>query len=106
MARTMRPDEPEMFRAVLEYRDRKPNPESNWDNRQTVPRYLDEWEDKVHVEIRGPYNTKTKARTQAGVMRARRLRWGNTWSAGERTQATQVVRAFIQRATAVWEDVE
>jgi hypothetical protein len=56
----------EVWRSVVAYQNRRQNPESTWENRATVPGYLDEWGDEVCYDVRGPYTRETPARVQAG----------------------------------------
>ncbi|MGW6949023.1 hypothetical protein ACWGHD_19115 [Streptomyces xanthophaeus] len=92
MARHMG-DDPQTFRAVLEYERPKRNPEYRWPDHTDVPEYLDEWE--LRREFRGPYGTAGAARGQFGRQRREGL-WGGS----------RFVRQYVERAATVWEEVE
>jgi hypothetical protein len=93
----------EEFRAVITYQSRKPNPEHTWENRSTVPAYLDEWTDET-TKVRGPYQTATNARTQAGRDAAELARdWCWQISGVERISRHRILTVGIERTSLAWE---
>lgn len=57
---------PEVWRSVVGYVKRKSNPAYHWRDNGDVHPYLDEWDDEVHYDVRGPYTEESAARVQAG----------------------------------------
>lgn len=98
-------NEGEVWRAVVTYRDRKSNPEATWDNRTSVPRYLDTWAEETRTKVRGPYSSPTTARVQAGRDASELANeWG--WQLNERIKTKRVVSVAIERTSLAWEEVD
>jgi hypothetical protein len=85
----------EVWRSVVGYQRRKPNPEATWENRDTVPRYLDEWGD-VQYDVRGTYTDETAARVQAGrdASGRARPRWGD--------EGARILSVEVERSSLAW----
>ncbi|KUF18833.1 hypothetical protein [Streptomyces silvensis] len=97
----------EQWRSIVEYQQRKPNPARTWENRYEVPAYLDEWDDEVRTDTRGPYQTAENARRQASRdAKAREARGWGWMQPGERIPTERVLRVAIERTTLAWEEVD
>lgn len=89
----------EQWRSVVEYQWRKRNPEYHWRDNCDVPQYLHEWDDEVHTDVRGPYQSAENARRQASRDAAARVRgFGRASDPVER-----VLRVAVERASLAWE---
>lgn len=94
---------PEVWRSVVGYVQRMRNPESTFENRRTVPSYLDEWGDEVRYDVRGPYTEESAARVQAGRDASARAR-DFAWQPGDTTVKTyRVVSVEVERSPLAWQ---
>nr|WSW58463.1 hypothetical protein OG513_07645 [Streptomyces sp. NBC_00998] len=93
---------PEVWRSVVAYQNRKPNPESTWENRATVPYYLDEWEDEVRYDVRGPYTYETPARVQAGRDAAARAAEFARGPADGGVKTRRVLCVTVEKTVLAW----
>ncbi|MGI5404166.1 hypothetical protein ACQEVG_32890 [Streptomyces sp. CA-135486] len=93
---------PEVWRSVVTYQNRKRNPEATWENK--LPPYLDEWDEELHADVRGPYTDETAARVQAGRDASERARaWA--WAPGnERVKTSRVVSVTAERSSLAWQE--
>ncbi|MYW28345.1 hypothetical protein [Streptomyces sp. SID2119] len=81
----------EQWRSVVEYRRRKRNPAYTHQTRHSVPAYLDEWEEAILTDVRGPYQSAENARRQASR------------DASDRGRSARIVRVYVERASLAWE---
>ncbi|MFE6493379.1 hypothetical protein [Streptomyces sp. NPDC057748] len=94
----------EQWRSVVEYQTRSHNPESTFQNRMEIPAYLDEWDESIRTDVRGPYQSSENARRQASRDAAAHEKdtyggWGGT----PRIHTKRVVRVYVERASLAWE---
>ncbi|MEU8840269.1 hypothetical protein AB0D97_14210 [Streptomyces roseus] len=92
----------EVWRSVVAYQHRKPNPEATWENRATVPYYLDEWEDKVRYDVRGPYTRETPARVQAGRDASELAAQKSSGAADKGKPTRRVVSVTVEKTALTW----
>ena len=93
-----------VWRSVVGYVQRKRNPASTFENRREVPSYLDEWDDEVRYDVRGPYTEESAARVQAGRDASARGRQ-RAWQPGETTVPTyRVVSVAVERSSLAWQE--
>jgi hypothetical protein len=98
----------EGWRSVVRYRRRVRNPEATFDNRFTVPRYLDEWSEYVFSDVRGPYDNPGEAKRQASrdaSDREKERAWQGP-GGSDRITLCQVVSVTIERTAFAWEEVD
>ncbi|MFJ4768494.1 hypothetical protein ACIP88_05155 [Streptomyces uncialis] len=94
----------EQWRSVVEYQERKPNPAHHWRDNPDVSRYLDEWLDEIHYDVRGPYQSVENARRQASRDAATRSSTNCGGYDGQpRISIERVVRVYVDRAALAWE---
>ncbi|EHM24255.1 hypothetical protein SPW_7349 [Streptomyces sp. W007] len=94
----------EQWRSVVEYQTRKSNPESTFQNRFDVPAYLEEWDEEIRTDTRGPYQSAGNARSQASrdaASRTKQVHGG--WGPNPRMSTARVVRVYVERAALAWE---
>ncbi|MFG2292019.1 hypothetical protein [Streptomyces sp. NPDC048603] len=96
MAVDVRLNDAEVWRSVVGYRNRKPNPAYHWRDNPDVPHDLDEW-DEVQYDVRGPYTNEGAARQQASrdASERARPRWGS--------EGAKVVSVDVERSSLAWE---
>jgi hypothetical protein len=94
----------EQWRSVVEYQTRKRNPAFSYGDPDDVPAYLDEWNDEVCTDVRGPYQSAENARRQASRDAATRMQDGyGGWGSRLRVSTSRVLRVYVERASLAWE---
>ena len=94
----------EQWRAVVEYQTRKRNPDYHWRDNRDVPAFLDEWNDEIRTDVRGPYQSAENARRQASRDAAVRVKeFSGGYGGQPRISTERVVRVYVERASLAWE---
>ncbi|MFJ9213038.1 hypothetical protein [Streptomyces sp. NPDC102264] len=93
----------EQWRSVVEYQVRRSNPAHHWRDNPDVPRYLDEWHEDIHTDVRGPYQSAGNARRQASRDAQAREQDGYGGFGTPRVATSRVVRVYVERASLAWE---
>jgi hypothetical protein len=88
----------EQWRSVVEYQKRKRNPAHHWRDNRDVPQYLEEWDDELHTDVRGPYQSAENARRQASRDAAAHVKG----SGYPRMTVKRLVRVAIEHTSLAW----
>ncbi len=102
MASDVHLNDPYVWRSVVSYQHRKDNPDYTFDKRDSVPAFLDEWDDKIHYDIRGPYPDETAAKVQGGRDATARAK-DTAWAPGnQRITMYRVLSVEVERSPLTW----